>query len=140
MQIFLALGSNLGDREAALVETRDQLMKQGVMVMRQSAVLEMEPVYAEGYEGARDQGAYLNQVLECETELLPVDLLRVCKEIEEEMGRDMSEKGTGAARIIDVDILLYGEEKIVMPGLTIPHPELKKRDFWIVGMEELAGK
>jgi 2-amino-4-hydroxy-6-hydroxymethyldihydropteridine diphosphokinase len=132
MQVYLALGSNLGDREAALVEAKDLLMKNGVMVVLQSSVLETAPL------GGADQPDYLNQVLECETELGAQELLKVCQEVEVEMGRDMKEKGGGESRVIDIDILFYGDERVVLPGLTIPHPGVRDREFWIAGLKELG--
>ncbi len=134
MQVFLGLGSNLGDREMNLVNAKDGLMKKGVLVVLQSEVLETTPL------GGLEQPDYLNQVLECETDLEAMELLKVCEEVEAETGRDMSEKGEGKSRVIDIDILFYGGEKIVLPGLTIPHPGVKERDFWIAGMEELRGE
>ena len=136
MQVYLALGSNLGDREAALVEARDLLMKNGVMVVLQSSVLETTPLG--DFKKRADQPDYLNQVLECETDLGVVELLEVCKGVEVEMGRDMSEKGSGESRVIDIDILFYGDERVVLPGLTIPHPGVKDREFWKDGLEELG--
>lgn len=132
MQIFLGLGTNLGDGESNLVRARDELLKRGVLTMLQSSVLETEPL------GGADQPKYLNQVIECETDLLPMDLLRVCQEVEVEMGRPETEKGRGLARVIDVDILFYGQERVNLPGLTIPHPRAGQRDFVVAGMEELA--
>jgi 2-amino-4-hydroxy-6-hydroxymethyldihydropteridine diphosphokinase len=132
MQVFLGLGTNLGDREANLVQVKDELLKRGVLTMLQSSVLETEPL------GGEDQPMYLNQVIECETDLLPMELLRVCQEVEIEMGRPEAEKGEGLARVIDVDILFYGQERVALPGLTIPHPRAGQRDFVVSGMEELA--
>lgn len=132
MQVFLGLGSNLGDREAALTEARDLLMKEGVLTMLQSEVVETKPL------GGKDQPDYLNQVLECETDLEPMDLLIACKKTEEEMGRPVEDKGTGRSRVIDVDILFYGGEVVTLPGLTVPHPRVMERDFVLAGMKELA--
>lgn len=136
MQVFLGLGSNLGDREANLLAAKDGLMKRGVLTVLQSAVLETEPLDQDG--AGADHSCYLNQVLECETDLLPRELLRACEEVEAELGRDMSSKGKWEPRVIDVDILFYGGEVVTLPGLTIPHPGALKRDFVLAGMNELA--
>ena len=138
MQIFIGLGSNLGDREGNLVAAKDELMKRGVLTLLQSEVLETEPLVAADGQGGADHPPYLNQVLECETDLLPQDLLRACEEVEAELGRDMTEKGAWEPRVIDVDILFYGSEVVTLPGLTIPHPGVLKRDFVLAGVKELA--
>lgn len=137
MEVFLGLGSNLGDREMNLVNARDLLMKKGVMVMLQSEVLETKPFGKNGLV-VDDQPDYLNQVLECETDLLPKELLGVCEEVEAELGRDVSKKGSGESRVIDIDILFYGGEIVTMPGLSIPHRGVLQRDFVLAGMKEVA--
>lgn len=149
MRVFLGLGTNLGDREMNLVTAKDLLMKHDVLVLGQSSVLETEPL------GGLDQPMYLNQVVECSTELPPEELLRVCKQVEAEMGRPVKMQmgnvafGTGRSvasqkapkwesRIIDVDILFYGDLVIDEVGLKIPHPGVVERDFVLKGVLELA--
>jgi 7,8-dihydro-6-hydroxymethylpterin-pyrophosphokinase len=152
MHIFLALGSNLGDRDMNLVQAKDLLMKHDVLVLGQSEVRETEPL------GGLDQPKYLNQVIECQTELSPEELLKACKTVEQEMGREVDMPkignvqfgfGSGASsqvqkpeerwqsRIIDVDILFYGDQVVNLPYLTIPHPGMATRDFLIQGMRDL---
>ncbi len=152
MHIFLALGSNLGDRDQHLVQAKDLLMKHDVLVLGQSEVRETEPL------GGLDQPKYLNQVIECQTELSPEELLKACKTVEQEMGREVDmpkvgnvQFGLGAvgtsvaqkpeerwkSRVIDVDILFYGDQVVNLPHLTIPHPGLATRDFLIQGMRDL---
>lgn len=130
-RIFLGLGTNLGDREANLVQAKDFLMKKGVMVVGQSSVRETEPLY-----GA-DQPDYLNQVIECESDLDPVQLWRACEAVEKEMGRDMKRKGVGESRIIDIDILFYDQELVMAPRLNIPHKGTLNRRFFLEGMNDL---
>ncbi|MFA4815395.1 MAG: 2-amino-4-hydroxy-6-hydroxymethyldihydropteridine diphosphokinase [Candidatus Gracilibacteria bacterium] len=156
MHVFLGLGTNLGDREMNLVTARDLLMKQNVLVVGQSSVLETEPL------GGLDQPMYLNQVVECVTELSPQDLFVTCKTVEKEMGRSVevpignvnfgqtgidsyplghlraSPKGPGESRIIDIDILFYGDQVVEGPSLTIPHPRLTERPFVMEGVLELS--
>lgn len=143
MHVFLGLGTNLGDREMNLVTARDLLMKHDVLVVGQSSVLETEPL------GGLDQPMYLNQVVECITELSPQDLFIACKTVEKEMGREtsvpMGNVSFGAkavpkweSRIIDIDILFYGEWIVNEPQLTIPHPRLTERDFVMEGVLELS--
>jgi 2-amino-4-hydroxy-6-hydroxymethyldihydropteridine diphosphokinase len=131
-RIFLGLGTNLGDREQNLVTAKDLLMKNGIVVIGQSTVLETEPLYG------LDQPKYLNQVIEIDTDLKPMYLLLVCKNIERKMGRPMQYK-EHASRIIDIDILIYGDAVVDEgPALKIPHPRIKERDFVLKGLIELA--
>lgn len=151
MHIFLGLGTNLGDREANLVLARDLLMKHDVLVLGQSNVLETEPL------GGLDQPKYLNQVIECQTELSPQELFLTCKRIEKEMGRPVELPGLGnvklgfgqksegeaqkpkwESRIIDIDILFYGDWIVREEGLTIPHPALQDRPFVLDGLCDLC--
>lgn len=132
MHVFLGLGANLGDREANLVTARDLLMKHGVLVVGQSRVRETEPL------GGKKQPKYLNQVIECSTGLSPLELLKVCKIVEREMGRLEDKKWE--SRIIDIDILLYGDEKIDTPTLTIPHYDTMNRQFVIDGIRDIDAK
>ena len=145
MHIFLGLGTNLGDREMNLVTARDLLMKHDVLVVGQSSVLETAPL------GGLDQPMYLNQVVECITELSPQDLFVACKTVEREMGREPSVPmgnvafGSGqktpskwTSRIIDIDIIFYGEWIVNEPQLTIPHARLTERDFVVEGVLELS--
>lgn len=136
MQIFLGLGTNLGNREMNLVAARDFLMKHDVLVVGQSEVRETAPL------GGLDQPNYLNQVIECRTELKPEELMKICKLVEKEMGRpvDLPQLGNvrWKSRIIDIDILFYGPLVIETPTLTIPHPGIYDRDFVIEGLCDLA--
>ncbi len=151
MHIFLGLGTNLGDREANLVMARDLLMKHDVLVLGQSNVLETEPL------GGLDQPMYLNQVVECQTELSPQELLLACKEVEREMGRPVQLATLGnvklgfgqkteaeavkpkwESRIIDIDILLYGDWIVKEEGLVIPHAGIQDRPFVLEGLCELC--
>lgn len=144
MHTFLGLGSNLGDREMNLVLARDLLMKHNVLVVGQSSVLETEPL------GGLDQPLYLNQVIECITDLSPQDLFLACKTVEKEMGRPVV-LPTGnvqfgqavvpkkwESRIIDIDILFYENSVVQDAMVTIPHPRLTERDFVMKGVLELS--
>jgi len=148
MAIYLGLGTNLGDREMNLIEARDLLMKHGVLVMGQSEVRETEPL------GGLDQPMYLNQVIEVQTELEALELLRVCKEVEREMGReDVQMPGVGnlsfgapkpkgpsewKSRIIDIDILIFNDLELSSPEIQIPHPGNLERDFVMAGIKDLS--
>ncbi|MFA5854885.1 MAG: 2-amino-4-hydroxy-6-hydroxymethyldihydropteridine diphosphokinase [Candidatus Gracilibacteria bacterium] len=156
MRIFLGLGTNLGDREANLIRAKDLLVKNGVMILGQSQVLETKPLY-----GVK-QPDYLNQVVEARADASAEELLFICKKIEKEMGRPVDlpisnvkfggvcaraqsapppERGKrvrNESRIIDIDILFYGEEKVEMANLLLPHHGVFERGFVIRGMCELA--
>jgi 2-amino-4-hydroxy-6-hydroxymethyldihydropteridine diphosphokinase len=119
--VWLALGSNLGDREGYLAAARAALKGAGVAVIRESRVAETEPL------GITDQPRFLNQVLEVETELEPRALLERVKEIEQQVGRQHRQRW--GPREIDVDILRYDNREVNEPGLRIPHPELPNRPF-----------
>jgi 2-amino-4-hydroxy-6-hydroxymethyldihydropteridine diphosphokinase len=126
---YLALGSNLGDRDAHLAGARIELEARGARVLRQSSVLETEPF------GVRDQPRFLNQVLEVDWEGTPRQLLAAAKAVEAAVGRTPGYRW--GPREIDVDILLFGDLSVREEGLTIPHPGLAERDFVRVPLAEL---
>jgi 7,8-dihydro-6-hydroxymethylpterin-pyrophosphokinase len=147
MRIFLGLCTNLGDREMNLVQAKDLLMKHNVLVMGQSEVRETKPL------GGLDQPDYLNQVVECMSELSVEDLLKACKQVEAEMGRPPKAVNLGnvqfgapapvleqrwESRIMDIDILFYGDLVMNTPQLTLPHYGVAERIFELQGMCDLA--
>jgi 2-amino-4-hydroxy-6-hydroxymethyldihydropteridine diphosphokinase len=130
--IYLSLGSNVGDREANLRAAIAALEDAGVSVRRVSSLYETEPV------DFLEQPWFLNCAVEgeTETELEPLELLRALREIEAKMGsKKLVAKGP---RLIDMDILLYGEEKIDTPELQVPHPRMHLRRFVLVPLAEIA--
>ena len=128
-RVLLALGSNLGDRDAYLAAAREALARAGVALVNESRVAETEPV------GITDQPRFLNQVLEGETTLEPRALLDRIKDIERQLGRQQRERW--GPREIDIDILRYDNRTVDEPGLRIPHPELKNRPFLLELIGEL---
>ena len=122
MKVYLALGSNLGDRAANLEYAREQLIDHGVHIEVSSTVEETDPV------GGPPQPKYLNQVLQAETDHAPRKLLAVLKQIEEAAGRSPGGERWGP-RELDIDILLYGHLTMHTPELTIPHPQLLHREY-----------
>ena len=131
---ILSLGSNLGDRDFYLTVARAMLEQKVGMLTRLSEVMETK---SWGY----DSHDYLNQVVECETELEPTELLRVLKEIEVELGRPAESKTKPGTqdyhdRTIDIDILYYEDVEMDTPELTIPHPRIQERAF----IQELLDK
>jgi 2-amino-4-hydroxy-6-hydroxymethyldihydropteridine diphosphokinase len=126
---WLALGSNLGDRDGYLAAARTHLSQSGVTVVLESRVKETEPV------GVTDQPRFLNQVLEVETSLEPRALLETVKRIEDEVGRVQRQRW--GPREIDIDILRYDGRRVDEPGLRIPHPELPNRPFLLELLAEV---
>ena len=126
----MALGSNVGDRAAHLAHARERLAGlPGSRLVAVSRVEETAPL------GAVPQGPYLNQMVLLETTLTPRALLAACRAIEVERGRERRERW--GPRTLDLDIVRFGERAVDEPGLTIPHPELPKRDFWLREIAEL---
>ena len=127
---FVGLGSNLGDRERNLREAVERLRKIGVV--RLSTLRDTDPV------GVADQPNFLNAVAELSSELPARELLDRLLEIERELGRDRGKEERWGPRTIDLDLLLYGDEVIDEPGLTVPHPHLAERRFVLEPLHELA--
>ena len=129
VEIYLALGSNLGDRMGNLASAVEHL-SQKVNIKKVSTVYETEPVYY------KEQPLYLNAVLSAVTELEPSDLLRFVKSIESDLGRQPSFRN--APRTIDIDILFYGDQVAETAELIIPHPRIAERAFVLVPLAEIA--
>ena len=126
--IYLALGANLGNREASLHLAQASLAPQ-------VHVLAASPIYETAAWGYLDQPPFLNQVLQVETGLSPIDLLAHLKQIEDAMGRKANFRY--GPRLIDLDILFYHDEVINLDGLVIPHPRLTERAFVLVPLADL---
>jgi 2-amino-4-hydroxy-6-hydroxymethyldihydropteridine diphosphokinase len=131
-KVYFSLGSNIGDREANLRAGIAALAGTGVRVTRVSAFYETEPVdYLE-------QAWFLNCVVEGKTEVQALELLRKLREIETRMGsKKLVAKGP---RLMDMDILLYGQETIDSPELQVPHPRMHLRRFVLVPLAEIAAE
>ena len=128
--VYLSLGSNLGDREKNLRTAIAALADANVRVTRASSLYETEPV------DLREQPWFLNCAVQAETELPPWELLRVLRGIESRMeSKKLVPKGP---RLIDLDILLYGNESIDTPELQVPHPRMLMRKFVLVPLAEIA--
>lgn len=129
----MALGSNLGDRARNLENALDRLEAGEVRLLVRSSIYETAP------QEFLDQPWFLNQVLKAETNLFPLQLLRLTQRIEREMGR---ERGPAAIpkgpRLIDIDILLFGQAAIDTPQLVIPHPAMLDRRFVLEPLVEIA--
>jgi 2-amino-4-hydroxy-6-hydroxymethyldihydropteridine diphosphokinase len=127
--VWLALGSNVGDRAGYLQAARTALPKAGVTLVRASRIDETAPV------GVQDQPPFLNQVLEVETSLEPRALLETVKNLEQQLGRTARQRW--GPREIDIDILRYDGRTVGEPGLHIPHAELQNRPFLLELLEDL---
>jgi 2-amino-4-hydroxy-6-hydroxymethyldihydropteridine diphosphokinase len=123
---YVGLGANLGDREATIRCAADLIGAE-----RLSTIRETEPW------GYTDQPRFLNAVAELDTELSPRELLDVLLGVERELGRERGAGPRYGPRVIDLDLLLYGEETIDEPGLTVPHPRLHERRFALEPLAEL---
>jgi 2-amino-4-hydroxy-6-hydroxymethyldihydropteridine diphosphokinase len=129
--VYLSLGSNLGDRQAALKEAIAALPHGGVTVINRSSIYETEP------QDLRDQPWFLNQVVEVRTRLFPRQLLASTQRIERQLGRIRSRVSRGP-RVIDIDVLLFGLAIVSTPDLEIPHPRMLDRRFVLEPLVEIA--
>lgn len=126
---YLGLGSNLGDRLGNLSRAVHLLEERGVRVVRSSRVYETDPV------GGPPQPDYLNAVIEVEASGSVWDLFGACVGVEERMGRQRRERW--GPRVIDLDVLTFGDEEIDEPDLQVPHPRMHERGFVLVPLLEL---
>ena len=130
--VYVALGSNLGDRHAALAAARDAIAATpGCELLAVTAVEETAPL------GPADQPPYLNQMARVRTTLSPTALLDRLQEIERAAGRVRAERW--GPRTLDLDVVLIEGRSVRTDRLTVPHPELARRDFWQRELAELGG-
>lgn len=129
---YVALGSNLGDRQHNLTQGR-----MGIARLRDTKVLAVtEPEETEPL-GPAGQGPYLNQMIAIETEMAPHDLLQALLEIERDAGRVRRERW--GPRTLDLDIVAFERQSLSDAVLTIPHPALPDREFWQRELDQLRG-
>jgi len=128
--VYLGLGSNLGDRGENLRIAREHIAAPDLRVVRVSSIYETAPREVE------DQPWFLNQVVECETDLFPRQLLSRLKRIERMMGR--KKRARNSPREIDLDILLFADAVVKTPELEIPHPRMIERRFVLEPLAEIA--
>jgi 2-amino-4-hydroxy-6-hydroxymethyldihydropteridine diphosphokinase len=127
---YLSLGSNIGDRSANIARAVALLRERGIKVTKESALYDTEPVEM------RTQDWFVNSVIEIETDDTPRALMAKLLVIERSMGRErLVPKGP---RVIDIDILLFGDRVIREEGLEIPHPRMTDRRFVLVPLAEIA--
>ena len=130
MAIYIALGSNLGDKEKNLKEALQFLEKKGISICRGSDFITTEPY------GVTDQPAFLNAVAEIRTDKKPTELLHTLLAIEDLMGRKRIRRW--GERNIDLDLLLYHDAIIDLPELKVPHPDMQNRDFVLCPLAQVA--
>ena len=130
---YIALGSNLGAREVFLAQARRAIAGlEKTRVLGETDAEETAPI------GPVAQGPFLNQMVAIETELSPRDLLAALKKIEADAGRVRAARW--GPRTLDLDIVLFEKQTIREAGLTVPHPELSNRDFWLRELAALRSK
>jgi 2-amino-4-hydroxy-6-hydroxymethyldihydropteridine diphosphokinase len=131
---FVGLGANLGDREATIRAALNALAEEdGIEVVAMSMLRETEPV------GVGPQPLFLNGAAELETTLSARELLDRLLATEQRFGR-VRVPGEHGPRTLDLDLLLYGDEQIDEPGLTVPHPRLREREFVLEPLAELGAE
>ncbi len=151
-QVYLGLGTNLGDRESNILQAIQLIGERVGMVLRQSSLIETEPW------GFQSPNKFLNAVILCETERTPREVLRLTQKIERDMGRTQKSlavsdrplavsskpraksqkpKAKYTDRPIDIDILLYDDITVDEPDLKIPHPLMQERDFVMTPLNEI---
>lgn len=128
--VYLSLGSNLGHRQRNLKTAIGMLPDRRVSVRTISNLYETEPV------DYLDQPWFLNCAVEAQTSLSPLELLRALQNIEQTMGS--TKRFAKGPRLVDLDILLYGDETIDLPELQVPHPRMLARRFVLVPLAEIA--
>lgn len=132
MEIYLGLGSNLGDKSLHLQTAIDEIEKRIGHVVRRSAFIDSEPW------GFNSDNTFVNAVIAVNTDMTPTEVLRETQSIERDMGRThKSVGGHYSDRIIDIDILLFGNIEMDTPELTIPHPRMNERDFVLKPLKEV---
>lgn len=131
-QVYLSLGSNLGDRKDNLAQAIRLIGERVGEVLRKSSFLETKPW------GFESDNLFVNACVLCETTLTPRQVLLATQKIERELGRThKSVGGHYADRLIDIDILLYDDLRVDEPDLQIPHPLMLERDFVMIPLGEI---
>jgi 2-amino-4-hydroxy-6-hydroxymethyldihydropteridine diphosphokinase len=131
-QLYLSLGSNLGDREHQLQEALRLTGENIGTVVRVSSFIETRPW---GYES---EHLFLNAVCKVETTLSPIECLHATQEIERSLGRTVKSHDGYCDRPIDIDLLSYDDVQMNTPELTLPHPRMHERDFVMIPLKEIT--
>lgn len=130
-EVYLGLGSNLGDRHTLLLKAIERLVQRVGRLVLCSSLIESEPM------GFQSPNTFLNAVALFRTTLSPRELLEITQSIEKELGRTAKSTTGYEDRTIDIDILLYGNEQVNEPDLQIPHPRMQERPFVMKPLAEV---
>ena len=138
-EVYFSIGTNSGDRQRNIADALERLSECfGSPYVSLSDIIETEPW------GFSSEEKFLNCAVRYDLQSAPEDILSVCKKIEADMGRKLSApeydsegRRVYKSRIIDIDILLYGETRIDLPHLKIPHPQMKEREFVMLPLSEI---
>lgn len=128
--VYLLLGSNLGNRKEILDKAIELIIQKIGVIVSQSKDYETKPW------GVTDQPDFLNLAITIHTKLKPLEILEQTQAIENQLGRVRKEKW--GARLIDIDLIFYGNEIIDEPNLKVPHPLMQERDFALIPLAEIA--
>ena len=131
IKLYILLGGNLGDKRKVFSEARAKLSQQVGTITNQSVLYETEPW------GFQSDDIFWNQVLEISTALSPEEVLQQTQQVERELGR-IRKANQYDSRIIDIDILFYGDQIIQTENLVVPHPRLQERKFALVPLCQIA--
>jgi len=127
---YIGIGSNLGDKVYQCEKAISEILRADQnKLLAKSSLFKTKPI------GYTSQDWFINGVIKIETDLEPLDLLRLLKDIESRLGREKTFRW--GPRVIDLDILLFDEEEIEMEGLQIPHPRLQERQFVLIPLAEI---
>ena len=130
---YVALGSNLGEREVFLADARAAIrLLVGTRIIAESEVEETAPL------GPITQGPFLNQMIAVETDLAPVELLHELQRIERDAGRVRRDRW--GPRTLDLDIVMFERQSVNEPELIVPHPQIANREFWLRELAQLRGR
>jgi 2-amino-4-hydroxy-6-hydroxymethyldihydropteridine diphosphokinase len=132
MRVYIALGSNLGNREEYLRSGLRGLADRHVKISRTAAL------YSSAPRDVIEQPWFLNTVIEADTQLGPEELLAACLEVERDNNRIRDSRISKGPRTLDIDIIFYGTEILRTPILTIPHPRFAARRFVLIPLAEIA--
>jgi 2-amino-4-hydroxy-6-hydroxymethyldihydropteridine diphosphokinase len=130
MIVYLALGSNIGDRESHLKGAIRGLSNRGIEIMQSASIYSTEP------KDVEDQPWFLNTIIKINTSLQPGELLETCLAVEKENARVRD--GIKGPRTLDIDIIFYGVQVIRGPDLVVPHPRFRERRFVLEPLAEIA--
>lgn len=129
---YLGLGTNIGNKRRNMITAAALLAERVGDILALSGFYETEPW------GFESEHLFLNAAVKLRTSFLPLELLRITQQIEKELGRTEKSNGAYHDRVIDIDILLYDNEVLRLPELTVPHPLLQERKFVMDPLSEIA--